>query len=43
METHALLEVGAWIPASANIVLSVVAGLLALRAGLVLAKAWFGG
>ena len=43
METHALLEDGAWIPASANIVLSVVAGLLARRAGLVLAKAWFGG
>ena len=42
-ETHALLEDGIWWSAAANIVLSVAVGLIALRAGLMLAKAWFGG
>ena len=42
-ETHALLEDGIWWSAVANIVLSVVVGLMAVRAGVVLAKAWFGG
>ncbi len=41
METHALLEDGAWLPATANVALSVVAGLLAVRAGVILAKTWF--
>jgi fluoride exporter len=42
-ETHALLEDGIWWTAAANIVLSVAVGLIAVRAGIVLAKAWFGG
>jgi len=42
-ETHALLEDGIWWTAVANIVLSVVVGLIALRAGLVLARALFHG
>jgi fluoride exporter len=42
-ETHALLEDGVWWTAAANIALSVAVGLMALRAGIVLAKAWFGG
>jgi CrcB protein len=42
-ETHALLEDGLWTTALANIVLSVVLGLFALRAGLVLAKSWLAG
>ncbi len=42
-ETHALLEDGAWLPALANIVVSLVVGLLAVRAGLVLARSWFAG
>ena len=40
-ETHALLEDGLWLTALANVLLSVVAGLVALRLGLVAAKAWF--
>jgi CrcB protein len=43
METNALVEDGSWFLASANIALSVMAGLVALRAGLGLAKSWFGG
>jgi CrcB protein len=39
-ETHALLEDGLWLPAAANMVLSFVAGLVALRLGIVLAKSW---
>src|SRR5574340_840487 len=39
-ETHALFEDGAWLAALSNIFLSLFAGLLALRAGLVLAKTW---
>jgi len=42
-ETHALLEDGIWWTAAANIVLSVAVGLVAVRVGVVLAKAWFGG
>jgi CrcB protein len=41
-ETHALLEDGLWTAAFANILLSVALGLVALRAGLVLAKALAG-
>jgi CrcB protein len=40
-ETHALLEDGAWLIAVANVVLSVFAGLVAVRLGLVAAKSWF--
>ena len=39
-ETHALLEDGLWLPAAANMVLSFVVGLVALRLGIVLAKSW---
>jgi CrcB protein len=42
-ETHALLEDGAFVTATANVVLSVVLGLLALRVGVVLAKSWLSG
>jgi CrcB protein len=42
-ESHALLEDGIWWTAVANLVLSVVVGLIAVRAGLVLAKTLFGG
>jgi CrcB protein len=39
-ENHALLEDGLWLPAAANMVLSLVVGLLALRLGIVMAKSW---
>jgi CrcB protein len=39
-ETHALLEDGVWLAAVANVVLSLVAGLLAVRFGVVAAKSW---
>jgi CrcB protein len=39
-ETHALLEDGLWLPAAANAVLSLVAGLLAVRFGVLAAKSW---
>lgn len=39
-ETHALLEDGSWMLASANMAVSLFAGLIALRAGIVLAKTW---
>jgi CrcB protein len=39
-ETNALFEDGAWLLAAANIALSVFAGLVAVRAGVVLAKNW---
>jgi fluoride exporter len=42
-ETHALFEDGIWWTAVANVVLSVVVGLIAVRAGIVLAKSLFGG
>lgn len=41
LETHALLEDGLWLTAAANVLLSLFAGLLAVRLGLVAAKAWF--
>jgi CrcB protein len=40
LETHALLEGGAWLAAVLNITGSVFVGLLAIRAGIVLARAW---
>lgn len=42
-ETHALFEDGVWLTALTNIFASLFVGLLAVRAGLVLAKAWFVG
>jgi len=41
LETHALLEDGVWLIALANIFLSLFLGLVALRFGIVAAKAWF--
>jgi CrcB protein len=40
LETHGLVEDGSWLLAAANVAASVVLGFLALRAGIVLAKAW---
>ena len=40
-ETHALLEDGSWFAASANVAASVFLGLIAVRAGVLLANAWF--
>jgi CrcB protein len=39
-ETNALLEDGAWLAAAANVMLSVLVGLLAVRAGIVAARWW---
>jgi CrcB protein len=39
-ETHALLEDGSWLLATANMFASLFAGLIALRAGIVLARTW---
>jgi CrcB protein len=39
-ETHALLEDGSWMTATANMVASLLVGLLAVRAGIVVAKSW---
>jgi CrcB protein len=39
-ETHALLEDGAWMAAAANVLLSLFAGLVALRLGLLAGRAW---
>ncbi len=39
-ETHALLEDGLWLPAAANVALSVAAGLVAVRLGVVVARYW---
>ena len=39
-ETHALLEDGSWLLATANVCASLFVGLIALRAGVVVAKAW---
>ena len=39
-ETHALLADGSWLTATANIVASVLVGLFAVRAGIVVARAW---
>lgn len=40
LETHALLEDGSWVIAAANMVASLVVGLIALRAGIVGARSW---
>jgi CrcB protein len=40
-ETHALFEDGEWLTALTNIFLSLFLGLLAVRAGIVLARTWF--
>lgn len=40
METHALLEDGSWLAAATNVLGSLALGLLAVRAGVVLAKTW---
>ncbi|MEO8677608.1 MAG: fluoride efflux transporter CrcB [Vicinamibacterales bacterium] len=39
-ETHALIDDGSWLTATANMFASLFLGLLAVRAGIVLAKAW---
>jgi CrcB protein len=41
-ETHALLEDGSWLLASINVAGSVLLGLLAVRAGILLTKGWLG-
>jgi CrcB protein len=40
-ETHALLEDGLWLTAALNVALSLFAGLVAVRLGLVAGKSWF--
>lgn len=40
-ENHALLVDGEWLTTTLNIVLSVVAGLVAVRLGVLAARAWF--
>lgn len=40
-ETHALFEDGIWLTALTNLFLSLFAGLLAVRFGVVAAKTWF--
>jgi len=39
-ETHALLEDGSWLLAAINMAVSLMVGLLAVRAGIVLTKSW---
>jgi fluoride exporter len=39
-ETHALIDDGSWLTATTNIVASLFVGLLAVRAGIVVAKTW---
>lgn len=39
-ETHALLEDGSWMTAAANVLASLLVGLVAVRAGIVAARAW---
>jgi CrcB protein len=41
-ETHALLEDGSWLTATANMSASVFIGLIAVRAGIVATKLWLG-
>ena len=40
LETHALFEDGAWLTAVTNMFLSLFAGLVAVRLGVVVAKSW---
>lgn len=40
LETHALLEDGSWLLAAINMIASLVLGLLAVRAGIVVTKTW---
>jgi CrcB protein len=40
LETHALLEDGSWLLAATNMLASLLVGLIALRAGIVVARAW---
>jgi CrcB protein len=40
-ETHALLEDGVWLTAVTNMFLSLFAGLVAVRFGIVAARSWF--
>lgn len=40
-ETHALFDDGSWLTATTNIFASLFVGLLAVRAGIVLAKTWW--
>jgi CrcB protein len=39
-ETHALFEDGSWLLATTNMLASLFVGLIALRAGIVLARTW---
>ena len=39
-ETHALFDDGSWLTATTNMFASLFVGLLAVRAGIVIAKAW---
>jgi len=39
-ETHALFDDGSWLTATANMFASLLVGLLAVRAGIVVAKIW---
>jgi CrcB protein len=39
-ETHALFDDGSWLTATANMFASLFVGLLAVRAGIVVAKTW---
>jgi CrcB protein len=39
-ETHALFEDGSWLMATTNVFASLFLGLIALRAGIVVAKTW---
>jgi CrcB protein len=41
LENHALFLDGEWLMATLNIVLSVLLGLVAVRLGVLVAKAWF--
>jgi CrcB protein len=40
LETHALFDDGSWLTATTNMFASLFVGLLAVRAGIVVAKAW---
>ncbi len=41
LETHALFEDGIWLTALTNIFVSLFAGLVAVRLGIVVARTWF--